>query len=297
MPTPWDHILAFVVGVGIPLLAVVQRRTGQPSEPPTLAHRDKIALYWSNSAQTAVLAAVTIVIWKLGGRTLADLGLTAAPEKLGLGLAIAAIFLLGYCADAWHKLRPGRIAKTRERWRRETPFMPSTPREVAHSFSMVATAAVGEEIIYRGFLISYVTYFTGTAPLGLTAAVALPAVVFAIPHLYQGGLRGLHKIMVPAAMFGAIVVVTGSLWIAIGLHFLVDAIGMSLGPRLAFAAGGDGASRSPSPTSDLTDRQIAASWRAASTTCSTLGRKSYSSGGEYGTGVSGAVTRRIGASR
>ena len=40
------------------------------------------------------------------------------------------------------------------------------------------------------------------------------------------------KIAVLASFFGALLFVTGSLWIQIVLHFVVDAVGVLLGPRL-----------------------------------------------------------------
>jgi len=40
------------------------------------------------------------------------------------------------------------------------------------------------------------------------------------------------KIVLLAGFFGAILMVTGSLWIPIVLHFIVDLVGSLLGPRL-----------------------------------------------------------------
>ena len=109
--------------------------------------------------------------------------------------------------------------------------MPATPGEVGHSLVMVASAALFEEIVFRGFLIAYVAHFTGATTPGLVAAVMLPAAVFGLGHLYQGW-HAVLKIVLLAGVFGWILVVTGSLWIPIALHFLVDLIGVCLGPRL-----------------------------------------------------------------
>jgi membrane protease YdiL (CAAX protease family) len=160
-----------------------------------------------------------------------ELGLTASPERMGPGITLALVFLLLYALDGWRQLRPARLAETRARWRRDTPFMPETSRELRHSLALVLSASVGEEILYRGFLISYLAHYTGTTALGLCLAVALPAVLFGVCHCYQG-LHAVAKIALLATLFGAIFVVTGSLWIPMILHFLVDLIGMLLAPKL-----------------------------------------------------------------
>ncbi len=227
--TVWDHVLAVLVGLVLPLQGALRHRNFEVPEE-TFTTQDKVVLYWSNSTVLAVLAGVTAVVGHLGGRTFTSLGFSA-PRELGTGLGMAALFLAIYTADTLFRLSPRRLPETRRRWRRDTPFMPANPREVGHSLVMVASASLFEEIIFRGFLVAYVAHFTGTTPLGLAAAVALPGAVFALCHVYQGW-HAVAKIAVLAGLFGAILVVTGSLWIPIALHFVVDLVGVLLGPRL-----------------------------------------------------------------
>lgn len=231
--TFWDHLIAFLLAVVIPLTGALQHRRIRGEG--AYETRQKIALYWSSVVQMAILAGAVVWAGHHAGRTPADLGLTVPPERPDLGLLLASIFLAAYAVDAgWQLATPERRAATRARWRRDTPFMPATARELRHSLALVVSAAIGEEILYRGFLISYLTCFTGTSRTGLVLAVAVPAVVFAVSHLYQG-TRAVAKIVVLACLFGAIFVVTGSLWIVIALHFVVDLVGVLLGPKLLAA--------------------------------------------------------------
>ncbi len=230
--TVWDHAIAVLLGLVLPVVAALQqRRLAGDAMPLAFDTRDKIVLYWSNSAVLWILAGATLFVWRHGGRTLAELGLTAPPERMGVGLLLAFAFALVYTLDTLRQLAPERIAATRARWRRDSPFMPATAREVAWSTVLVASAAVCEEILYRGFLIAYLVHFTGASPLGLGAAVVLPAVIFAACHTYQGR-HAMAKIVLLSVVFGAITVATGSLMIPIALHLAVDGIASVLGPKL-----------------------------------------------------------------
>ena len=146
-------------------------------------------------------------------------------------MLLGAVVLALYAMDTMAQLRPDRIAATRMRWRTCTPFMPATPRELRHSLAMVTGAAVGEEVLYRGFLIGYLATLTSSWRYSLVVAVVLPAVVFGAGHAYQGMVRA-AKVAALTLLFGVIVVLTGTLWIAIVIHFVADLVGMMLGPRL-----------------------------------------------------------------
>lgn len=229
--TLWDHALAFFLVLVLPLLTALQHKSSKAAARD-LTTSDKVAAYWSNGVTLAVLAGITLIVWRVGDHPFTALGLTSVPHNVGAGLGIAAIFLALWIVDTRIRLSPAHLHETRRRWRSDTPFMPVTPREVRHSLAMVVSASVCEEIMFRGFLVNYAMSFTGPTTLGMAAAVALPGFVFAVLHLYLGW-RAVVKIALLASFFGAILVVTGSLWIPIALHFVVDLVAsFFLGPRL-----------------------------------------------------------------
>ncbi len=233
--TVFDHLLAALIGLVLPVFGAVQRRhalaDAEGTEPLPLDTGQKIFLYWCNGAMLVLLGGGALLIWWFAERPWQDLGLTVPPDRLGWGLLLALFFLILYAADTRYELAPKRLPATRARWRRDTPFMPETPRELRHSLVLVTAASLSEEILYRGFLIAYVAHFAGDSALGAAVAVAVPAVIFGASHSYQGA-RAACKIFFLAGVFGLIFVITQSLWIPIFLHFLVDLIGMLLGPKV-----------------------------------------------------------------
>jgi len=233
-PSLWDHLLAFLVGIVLPATAALAVAKSRSSSHAGLYFdtSEKIALYWSNSIVLWILAALTVLVWSLQDRALSGLGLFVAPVNQGKGLLLSLAFLVAYGVDAWREMgTERRLKETQARWRRHTPFMPATGREIRHSFVLVASASVCEEIVYRGFLISYASALLGATHSGRWAAVILSAAVFAVCHFYQG-LHAAGKILLLGSLFGAIFVITRSLWIPMALHLVVDLIGTLLSPRL-----------------------------------------------------------------
>ncbi len=85
------------------------------------------------------------------------------------------------------------------------------------------SAAIGEEMLARGFLLHRVEGLTGTA-----AAVVLQAAMFAIAHFYQG-MTGVVNIFVLALVFGAVYLKFGrNLLPLIVAHGLIDTYGLTM---------------------------------------------------------------------
>ncbi|MBT8484216.1 MAG: CPBP family intramembrane metalloprotease [Phycisphaerales bacterium] len=225
-----DHTLAALVAAYV-LYATLR---GQPkAKELEFTTATKLSTYWANGTVLWLGAIAAAAVWLLAGRTLGSLGLTIEHESPGIGVAIAVAFVAWFAFETYREIgTPARRAALRARWQRDCPFMPETPRELGHFTYVAVTAGITEEIIARGFLISYVGWYTGSTMAGIAAAVAIPALVFAVAHRYQGRALML-RILVLALFFGAIFVVTGSLLIPIVLHALVDLAGGVLSYRLA----------------------------------------------------------------
>ncbi len=103
-------------------------------------------------------------------------------------------------------------------------ILPHSRGEMRFYMVVAVTAGVCEEVLYRAFLIWYVTQFTGTTALGLAAAVAISSIAFGVGHLYHGPVVA-GRIVGMAAFAGTLYVVSGSLWIVMALHVFVDVIG------------------------------------------------------------------------
>ena len=100
------------------------------------------------------------------------------------------------------------------------------PKETNYpnTFLLCFSAGVFEEIVYRGYLITYCWYLFDGYDNQQLLSIILPALVFSIAHFYQGS-KAVIKIFVLALFFGYLFVLSGSLLIVMLLHFLVDAAG------------------------------------------------------------------------
>ena len=86
---------------------------------------------------------------------------------------------------------------------------------------LALSAAVTEEATYRGFLLGWAVSTFGATGTVLAIAIATSGLIFGLMHGYQERSRQL-KIMVLSIGFGILYVVSGSLWLPILLHALID---------------------------------------------------------------------------
>ena len=95
-------------------------------------------------------------------------------------------------------------------------MVPRNRREFRMWIGLSFTAGICEEILYRGYFLWYLMTW-----LPATVAVAISSVVFGLAHLYLGR-GGVIRAAVTGALLGAAFVLTGSLWVPIALHIMVD---------------------------------------------------------------------------
>ncbi len=98
-------------------------------------------------------------------------------------------------------------------------ILPGTAEERRLFVLVAITAGVCEEILYRGFLIQYFRELP--VHFGLNAALLLSACVFGIAQLYQG-ITGILQTAILGALFGVLFLATGSLFLPMILHALID---------------------------------------------------------------------------
>ena len=124
-------------------------------------------------------------------------------------------------------------ARVRQQFRGVTALMiPRNTLERRLAIAVSLTAGVCEEVLYRGFFLWYLMSW-----LPGWIAVAISAVVFGIAHLYLGW-GGVLKATIAGIIFGAAYLLTGSLWVPIALHAVVD-ISSFLTGSIAFGCAGD----------------------------------------------------------
>ena len=163
------------------------------------------------------LIAVVAVLWVTTRRAWSELGLVPIPSPglIGVlvGLAIVVVFIVrqrrGLLADE------DGLELVRRRLRNIERMMPRTPGELRGFFALSVTAGVCEEILYRGYMIWYLTHFLGLIPAALVAAA-----VFGLGHSTRPARRAANRRggRVPRGIY----LVTGSLFVPMVVHALMD---------------------------------------------------------------------------
>ena len=112
-------------------------------------------------------------------------------------------------------------------------MIPRTPREIRTMQALAITAGICEEIAYRGFILWYLTNW-----MHVSLAIVIMAVAFGASHLYQG-VKGAAQVAVIGAVAALLYLLSGSLWIPMVLHAVVDIIQLGMARTVLEAMGDD----------------------------------------------------------
>jgi len=228
-PDFFDHLIALFFGLLLPVLSGV--RSAQAFKTLRLNKWQRKRFYLSNSLFLWMITLVVLASWFLHGRDAELLGITRFPFISTPVLLFTLLFAGLYTADSFHSLRnTSSVEKIKEDWKQRAPFLPVDKNELPAYIIMCITAGICEEIIFRGFLITYVRSFFELSRYATTWAVVIPAIVFAAAHYYQE-MKAVVKIALLSVLFGFIFIYSGSLWIVIVLHFGIDLVGGLLSIR------------------------------------------------------------------
>ncbi len=213
-----DHLVVIIFAVIHPIAGFIAYRrwlskieAGMPVNRKLL-YLHTIGWHWA-------LFVLAIVVWALSGRGWGTLGFGLDLNlrfwaACGLTIAGTVVMVL--------QLRQVASASQEEVTRLKADFgqlilmMPHNGSELMRFNMLSITAGVVEETLWRGFLIWYLAQF-----VPLSAAAVISAVGFGIAHGYQG-LTNVPKVMLVGAIFSGLYVLSGSLWLPMILHAVVD---------------------------------------------------------------------------
>jgi len=212
-----DHIIFGLLVFALPLFAVWFVKP-QAVHIPDISSQ-KIRIYWANSIILWIGAIAVCIAWYFGGHAMSELGFRLPvvgdyPEWL----PVVMFFILIYLFDtfvSWNESE-------------ENPAMDLLPKnktELIHFSSVVSvSAAVCEEIVFRGFLITYLLTFFHGQPGAVVYSIIISSAVFGIVHAYQGWFA-LLKITLLSVLFAVIFILSNSLFVVVLIHFAVDFTG------------------------------------------------------------------------
>ncbi|MFV1987653.1 MAG: lysostaphin resistance A-like protein [Gemmatimonadota bacterium] len=211
-PTLVATAFALLLLVGLPALAAWDARRGVDLEA-TAEHRR--ALYVSVALSLTVMTSLTlsVMVWQgIGADTLG----WAVPDPLGALLWGAATAVAGL-AVIWIMTRVAKVAGLEE-----SPLamilMPQTSGEKRGFLLLSGVAAVGEELVFRGYLLWALSAWTAS-PWFAAVVVSLS---FGLAHGYQK-LSGILRAGAMGMLLAVPTVLTGSLFPAILAHFWINA--------------------------------------------------------------------------
>jgi len=224
---PWDFaLILMVLAVLVPWRGAVRMK--QLLARPQLTTADRLALYASTIALQ--WAATGIAAWRCYAHGLSATRLGLALPEPQLTIATAAALALLLSANQFFSLRrlarlpPERHGFLHQMARR---VMPQNLLERLAFLALVATVALCEEFLYRGFAFAVMQQAAaGSRAVGALGSSAL----FALAHLYQGR-RGLTTTLAAGLAFSGTRILTASLVPSIAAHFLADLVAGLAAPR------------------------------------------------------------------
>lgn len=216
MPGMFDHLLAGLLLIAWPVWGLIHGRDGmrELADDPSRRRRQYLitmAIQWAHFV-------LILGLWWAFERPWTDLGLgfSAGP---GFAAATALTALAaGMMWRQWRRVRrdPEYAAELREQVTEMEGFLPETRAERRDFRALAVTAGICEEIAYRGFLLWFLTSYVHVG-----IAVLVMAVAFGAGHLYQGG-KAAAQIAGIGVVAAILYLLSGSLWIPIVLHALLD---------------------------------------------------------------------------
>lgn len=213
-----DHLLALIILVVHPVVGYISFRRIQrraAAGETILAS----ALYVRTIRGHWILFGLALAAWLGAGRSLQALGFGLQTDTwflLAVILTGVAIAVMAVQLSQLARAPADRLQKIRNGLGSLEFILPKTPQDLRLFYGVSVTAGVVEETLWRGFLIWYLGHF-----MPLWGAAAISVIGFGLAHAYQG-IANIGKTALVGAAFAALFILSGSLWLPILLHALVD---------------------------------------------------------------------------
>jgi membrane protease YdiL (CAAX protease family) len=219
-PGPIDHILIVAITILLPLHDLIfwfprlRRATG-----PGLG-RARSRAYLESAIIEWALVILVLLHWITSSRPIFGLGF-GPPAGWRFWLA-SGIVIGALTFTTWQRISLTRNKE--DKVRREVmaqlehlrPLLPHTRNEMIRFVLLSMTAGICEEILFRGYLLWYLSCLVPAVAAWLAGAL-----LFGMAHAYQGSGGVLRTGLVGAGLV-ALYLISGSLWLPMLLHAFVD---------------------------------------------------------------------------
>ena len=227
-------ILTIILSVATVVEAVEGFLSIKKTKSKEITQKLRIKLYRDGILWGWVRTAICLTIMLLFKFPLKDIGLIfpvafskSVPLAIGILVYIVSIALFAllvyqiimYLFSDKYRMELSKVMEKKESIQ-GFDFMLPTSRTEKNWFSFVAvTAAIGEEIVYRGFLMFLL--LQAFPEINIYLVLALATLIFGIAHMYQG-LSGMIRTMLIGLLLGALYLISNSLLYGMILHFVID---------------------------------------------------------------------------
>ena len=219
-PSFADHSLIWIFGIVLPFLSGLQSEKLRGSILFDAHSRKK--LYLGNSFMLAISGSSVLALWLIKGRKFSELGFTQSIEITPMVWGTISLFIVAYLVDLFITLKELNNSNTPKEkdWFEKSSFLPEKTKELPAYILLCICAGIFEEIIYRGFMVTYFLPNQVGTNFPIIAIVA-PSILFSLAHYYQGWTSVL-KIFIFASLLSGIFIVSKSIYPTMILHFLID---------------------------------------------------------------------------
>jgi membrane protease YdiL (CAAX protease family) len=220
IPSLGDHLLVALIGVAYPLYFTLDWYRRLRPQLETRGAYSRSRFYRRSMIELWVLTPVVLSWWLWSGRALSAVGLGIPGGWafwIGAIVVVALATVLGLQVAAVRSSAEARAQAQKQLRGAPALMIPRDQRERRMWVALSLTAGFCEEVLYRGFLIWYLMNW-----LPATAAVVVSAVVFGAAHVYLGWGVGVLRATIVGVVLGVAYLVTGTLWVPIALHAVVD---------------------------------------------------------------------------
>jgi len=160
-----------------------------------------------------------VLLWLYMERSWASMGFSFDPDwmfYLGALIAGSVIILLVLQIKGLKSASDERIQSLHKQIESAKPILPHSRAELHMFYKISITAGIVEELLWRGILIWYLSHY-----MPVWAAAIISAVSFGLAHSYQG-MSKVPMVTAVGAVFTALYLMTGSIWVPMILHACMD---------------------------------------------------------------------------
>ena len=216
----WFLISAIIAGLLFPLFAIYgSRNIRQLLEEGST---NKTLIFRWTSIELIALGGIVMAPFWITGVSLDTIGLSFISNPLYVAILFTITAIVFWLL--WQMKINQETAETiKSQYDAISFLMPEQQGEYRLTVFVSYVAGIFEEIAYRGFLLWFLS-----GQMHIVPAIILANLPFAMAHLTSTGVKNSFMAFILALVFTAAFLLTGSLWLPILLHILVDLYSMTM---------------------------------------------------------------------